>query len=168
MNSIGGSMDKILIGKVVSFHGIKGELRLLSNFPYKDKCFQVGKEVIIDDALYEIASYRRHKQYDMITLKGFNDINQVLFLKNQNVYETRNMLNLAENEYLKEDLLNFEVESTDGKTGVVIDLFDSGSNHYILKVKIENKMIMIPCNPFFIQKIDPKKKIITIQLLEGM
>lgn len=161
-------MDKILIGKVVSFHGIKGEIRLLSKFPYKDKCFQVGKKVMIADTLYEITSYRPHKQYDMITLKGFANINQVLFLKNHNVYQTRKELNLATNEYLREDLLSFQVQVTDGKSGVVVDLFDAGSNHYILKVKIQNKMIMVPYNPVFIKKIDPEKKIITIQLLEGM
>ena len=32
-------MNKIFIGKVVSTHGIKGEIRILSDFPYKDKVF---------------------------------------------------------------------------------------------------------------------------------
>ena len=30
-------MTLIKIGKIVNTHGIKGELRLLSKFPYKDK-----------------------------------------------------------------------------------------------------------------------------------
>ena len=32
-------MTLIKIGKIVNTHGIKGELRLLSKFPYKDKVF---------------------------------------------------------------------------------------------------------------------------------
>ena len=32
-------MDKVYIGKIVSTHGIKGEIRILSDFPYKDKVF---------------------------------------------------------------------------------------------------------------------------------
>ena len=34
-----GNMNKIKIGKIVSTHGIKGEVRILSDFPYKEKVF---------------------------------------------------------------------------------------------------------------------------------
>ena len=35
-------MEKVYIGKIVSTHGIKGELRILSDFPFKDKVFMIG------------------------------------------------------------------------------------------------------------------------------
>ena len=37
-------MDKVYIGKVVNTHGIKGELRILSDFPYKDKVFKINNK----------------------------------------------------------------------------------------------------------------------------
>ena len=37
--SVGGLMEYIKIGKIVNTHGIKGEIRLLSNFKYKEKVF---------------------------------------------------------------------------------------------------------------------------------
>ena len=37
-------MNKIYIGKVVNTHGIKGEIRILSNFEYKDKVFKVNNK----------------------------------------------------------------------------------------------------------------------------
>ena len=40
-------MTLIKIGKIVNTHGIKGELRLLSKFPYKDKVFINNKEYCI-------------------------------------------------------------------------------------------------------------------------
>ena len=43
------NMDKVYIGKIVSTHGIKGELKILSDFDYKSKVFVVGKKIIIDD-----------------------------------------------------------------------------------------------------------------------
>ena len=49
--NLGDNMN-ILIGKVVSTHGIKGELKILSDFPYKDKVFIVGNKLIIDDKEY--------------------------------------------------------------------------------------------------------------------
>ena len=33
-------MDYIYIGKIVNTHGIKGELRIISNFEYKELVFQ--------------------------------------------------------------------------------------------------------------------------------
>ena len=42
-------MDEVYIGKVVGTHGIKGEVRILSDFQFKDKVFIVGKKLIIDD-----------------------------------------------------------------------------------------------------------------------
>ena len=72
-------MDKIYIGKVVKPHGIKGEIRIFSDFPFKDKVFVIGNKLIIDDKTYEIKSYRVHKGYDMVTLDDFSDINQIMF-----------------------------------------------------------------------------------------
>ena len=57
-------MNKIVIGKYVNTHGIKGEIRIKSNFIYKDRVFRVGNEIIIDKP-YIIASYRIHKDYDI-------------------------------------------------------------------------------------------------------
>ena len=41
-------MELIRIGKIVNTHGIKGELRILSKFPYKDKVFVKNMKVYID------------------------------------------------------------------------------------------------------------------------
>ena len=42
-------MDYIYIGEIVNTHGLKGEIRIKSNFPYKDKVFQLGNEIIINN-----------------------------------------------------------------------------------------------------------------------
>ena len=70
-------MDEVYIGKVVGTHGIKGEIRILSDFQFKDKVFVVGKKLIIDDREYVIRSYRKHKNFDMVTLDYYNNINEV-------------------------------------------------------------------------------------------
>ena len=41
-------MKLVKIGKIVNTHGIKGELRLLSKFPYKDKVFIKDMPIYID------------------------------------------------------------------------------------------------------------------------
>ena len=91
-------MDKVYIGKIVSTHGIKGELKILSDFPYKNKVFVVDKKIIIDDKEYTIKSYRVHKNFDMVTLDDYKDINEVLFLLKKKVYFDKDSLLLSDNE----------------------------------------------------------------------
>ena len=81
-------MNKIVIGKYVTTHGIKGEIRIKSDFNEKDKVFKVGNEIIIDKP-YVINSYRVHKGYDMVTLVGVNRIEDIINLKNSLVYIDR-------------------------------------------------------------------------------
>ena len=104
-------MKYIYLGKIVNTHGIKGEIRILSNFDKKELVFQKDFKVYIGNKKeeYQINSYRVHKNYDMITLKGINDINEVLKYKGSNIYINRDDLNLNENEYLLDDLLNMSI-----------------------------------------------------------
>jgi hypothetical protein len=108
-------MNKIFIGKVVSTHGIKGEIRILSDFPYKDKVFIINNKIIIDDKEYIIKSYRVHKGYDMVTLDGFNNINDVLFLLKSNVYISEELLNLDDDEIKKCEEIAYSDNEDEGE-----------------------------------------------------
>ena len=101
-------MNKIVLGKYVNTHGIKGEIRIKSNFPYKSRVFKIGNEIIINDIVYVIKSYRVHKEYDMVTLEGINSINEIPFPKNIKVFVDRDKY-LTEKDYLDSDLIGFIV-----------------------------------------------------------
>ena len=60
-------MELIKIGKIVNTHGIKGELRILSKFPYKEKIFIKNMKLYIDKKDIEtINTYRKHKNFDIV------------------------------------------------------------------------------------------------------
>ena len=101
-------MNKIILGKYVNTHGIKGEIRIKSNFPYKDRVFRINSEIIINDVIYIIKSYRVHKGYDMVTLDKINSINDIPFPKNTNVFIDRDKF-LDKKDYLDSDLIGFIV-----------------------------------------------------------
>lgn len=160
-------MNKIFIGKVVSTHGIKGEIRILSDFPYKDKVFVINNKIIIDDKEYIIKSYRVHKGYDMITLDGFNNINDVLFLLKSNVYISEEILNLDDDEILDDELMTYKVLTKDGKEGIIKEIFKASSTNKILRVMFD-KEVLIPMNSPMIKKIDKGNKEVIVELIEGM
>ena len=160
-------MNKVYIGKIVSTHGIKGELKILSDFPYKDKVFVVGNKIIIDNEDYEIKSYRVHKNFDMVTLNDYKDINEVLFLLKKEVYFDKDKLSLNDNEILDEDLIKYSVLTKDGKEGIIKEIFLASASNKILRVEFDHE-VLIPLSSPIIISIDKENKKIIVELIEGM
>ena len=160
-------MDFIKIGKVVKTHGIKGEIRILSDVPYKDKVFVIGNNIIIDNKEYKITSYRVHKGFDMVTLDGFNNINDVLFLLKKEVYFSKDELNLSDDEILDEELITYSVLTNNGKKGIIKEIFKASESNKILRIELDHE-VLIPINSPMIKKIDKDKKEVLVELIEGM
>ena len=153
---------KILIGKYVNTHGIKGEIRIKSDFKYKEKVFIVGNKIYLNDKDFIINSYRVHKDYDMVTLDGINDINDILPLKGSLVYFDKESLNLNQDEYLDTDLIGFIVYMDNILKGRVVEIEYLNKNKKLLK--ISDKLV-----PFeLIKKIDFEKKEIILEKVEGL
>ena len=162
--------EYIYIGKIVNTHGIKGELRLLSNFKYKEKVFLQNKKIYIGESKKEemIKTYRHHKIFDMITLYGYDNINEVLPFKNENVYVKKNDLDLGENEYLDEDLINLSVIFNNQEVGHVVAIRELNPKNKIIEAIINDKLTMIPYHKDFINNVDLINKKIELNLIEGM
>jgi len=158
-------MDKVYIGKIVSTHGIKGELKILSDFDYKSKVFVVGKKLIIDDREYEIKSYRVHKNFDMVTLDNYTDINEVLFLLKKDVYVSKEELSFNDGEILDSELMEYKVLTNTGKVGIIKEIFKASETNKIIRVLFD-KEVLVPYS--FIKSIDKNKKEVIIELIDGM
>ena len=158
-------MKKVYLGKIVSTHGIKGELKIKSTFPYKEKAFRIGNHLIIEEKKYEIKTYRVHKQFDMVTLDNYHDINEVLFLLKKNVYIEKEELSLEKEEVLDEELIKYQVLTTSGKRGIIKEIFFASPTNKIMRVMID-KEVLVPLNSPLV-KIDVEKQEIRIdEMLE--
>lgn len=160
-------MDKIYIGKVVATHGIKGEIRILSDFSFKEKVFIVGNSLIIGDYEYIIRSYRIHKNFDMVTLNDYHNINEVLFLLHKKVYIDKKDLQLSDNEVLDEELMTYQVLTSDGKRGIIKEIFFASPTNKIIRVMFD-KEILIPFFSPMIEKIDKDKKEVHVSIIQGL
>lgn len=157
-------MDLIKIGKIVSTHGIKGEVRILSDFPFKSKVFVVGNKLIIDNKPYEIKTYRVHKKFDMVTLDDYTDINEVLFLLKKDVYIDKNNLILDDDEVLDSDLISYKVFSNDGKEGIIKEIFMASPSNKVVRIMLDREYLI----PYKIIKIDKNKKCVNVEIIDGM
>lgn len=160
-------MDKIYVGTIVSTHGIKGEIRIISKLEQslKEKVFKVGNSILINDKDYKLRSYRRHKNYDMVLLDDFNNINDVLFLMKQKVYIDSKYIELSAKEDFELNYKEYEVFTSDKQKGVVKALEETGNNYKIMRVVVNNKEELVPYNEHFLKKIDSSKKQVEIELL---
>ena len=161
-------MNLIKIGKIVNTHGIKGELRILSKFPYKDKVFINNMKIYIDKKDIEIINtYRRHKNFDMITLKGYNNINEVLKYKGKYVYIDSSDIKLDNNKYLDEELIGLTVIYENVEKGI-IKYKERYDKTVLFNIKSNNKNYLIPYNDNLIDKIDINNIIIYIKDIIGL
>ena len=158
-------MDLVYVGKIVGTHGIKGELRIKSDFERKEMVFKVGNKIIIDKSEHIIKSYRFHKVFDMITIDEFNNINDVLCFVGKNVYVSRDSLNLKEEDYILSDLIGLDVVFNDTVYGIVKDYMND--KNPLLQIEYE-KNYYIPINSNYIKKVDLNNNRIIVDDIEGL
>ena len=160
-------MNYIYIGDIVNTHGIKGELKIISHFKYKSNVFIKGTPIYIgkNKEKQVINSYRKHKIFDMITLLGFNDINEVLKYKGEPVYIHKNEIKI--DGILNEELIDMDVYNEDSFIGKVTDILNNGV-YDILVIEKENNKNLVPNINEFIKNIDLENKKIQINMIEGL
>lgn len=152
-------MTKIYLGKLVSTHGIKGELKLLSDFEYKNKALKKGMPFYINDQVYNLTSSRVHKQYDLILLDDYQNINDVLFLVGNNVYIEREDLNLENDEYLLSDLMDAKVIEDNEELGIITEVLLGGRNN-LIRVKTCDGEFLIPLIDEYIKEFNLEEHVL--------
>jgi len=105
-------MQRVQIGRVSKPVGLKGELKVQSDF--------LVDEFFIGDQKYTVTKSREYNGDQYYYLDGIDTIEKAEKLKGKLIFANRDALNLDDDEILADDLIGFEVISTDGKKlGVV-------------------------------------------------
>jgi 16S rRNA processing protein RimM len=152
-----------LVGKIISTHGIKGELVIVNKSDFNR--FFVGAKmcVIIEDQEVNltITSLREHKGNFLVTFNKIYDINSVLFLKGKELY-SREKAETQEDEYYYDDLIDKKVCTPDNVVlGKVLSIIDTGSQE-LLEVQLTSGQIkLVPFVDEFVKEIKKTKIIIT-------
>ena len=149
-------MEKIYVGKIINTFGIKGELKIASDFDCPEKVFTLDNTIFINDKKHTITSVRKHQEHYLVCIDNLDNINLVLKYKGFKIYVLRDDLNLNQDEYLIGDLLNMEVLEDNQSFGKVTEVINEPINPLI---KINN-LFYIPLKANYIEKVDTKTKTI--------
>ena len=160
-------MEYIYIGEIINTHGIKGEVRIRSDFKYKKDVFKKDFNLYIGkDKIKEVINtYRVHKNYDMVTFLNINNINDVLKYKGMNVYVNKDELSI--DGILDEDIIGMMVYSNNKEIGKVSEIMKGVANDILVIEKDKNRHL-IPYIDEFIINIDVENKRIDIKEIEGL
>lgn len=160
-------MEYIYIGDIVNTHGLKGELRIISDFKYKEEVFKPGFKIYVgrQKEELEIKTYRQHKNYDMVTLVDVNGIEEAIAYKGDSAYIDRNSLKV--DGYFDEDLIGLKAFTDDNFVGEVSDILKNKAND-ILVINLDKKRYLVPNRPEFIHKVDLTEQRIDINNIKGL
>ncbi len=163
----------VCLGRVSSFHGTAGELKVRSSLDIQRiapqlECVYIGQTEDLA-APYPVEFIRSREKQVILKLTGADSREAVGSLRGDFIYIPRDELGeLPSDEYYVSDLINLRVmDDTETELGVVQDVLENPANDILVIQKDQNEQL-IPMVGSFIQQIDLKNGIIRVQLIEGL
>ncbi len=166
----------VSVGKILNFHGIKGEARVgysksqLDFFLSLDKVYLKGSD---NNYLpFRIVSSKPHKNFIIVKFEGIDSINDLLQYKGALLFVEDSVIreNLDEDEFLIDELVGLSVfDNADGKKlGFVIGVSNNGASDLISVKTSSKKVCLVPFVKAIVPVVDIKNKKIMINNLEGL
>jgi len=163
----------VSIGKILNFHGVKGEAKLgytknreefLSRVEFV--YIKIGEEY----KKFEIENLKFTPKCAIVKFKGINSLNEILPYKGLVVFidESTAREFLEKDEFLIDELVGMNVYDGDKRVGSVVGVSNNGASD-LLSVKTNSKNIcLVPFVKAIVTSVDIKTKRIQINNLEGL
>ena len=163
------------VGKIVNTHGIRGEVRVISqtDFPelrYKKGAkltlFQEGKQPL----KLTIASHRKHKNFDLLTFEGYLTINDVEKFRDGILKVSEyDLTDLEENEYYYYEIIGLNVLDENGELlGTIKEILSPGANDVWVVQRKGKKDALIPYIDSVVKEIDLDANEVHVEIPEGL
>ena len=169
-------MDKFIsVGKILNFHGIKGEAKVGFSKNRQDFFLALDKVFVKQGSEYkelEILSSKPNNKFIIVKFKGIDSINDLLPYKGELLFVNELTIreNLEEDEFLIDELVGMEVFDIENgnKLGFVIGVSNNGATD-LLSIKTNSKHIcLVPFVKAIVPDVDIKNRKIMIKNIEGL
>ena len=164
----------ISIGKILNFHGIKGEVK--AGFTAgKESLLKSLKQVFVFQnnvkTAYDIESVRFHKNFAIIKFKQINSINEVMAVKGLllHIYEETLKSGLDKDEFLISDLSGLCAYDTEGnKIGIVSGIGDNNATNLLEIQKTDGLKFLVPFVKEWVPVVDIDNGKIVVNMIDGI
>lgn len=165
------------IGKILSFHGIKGELKVgytqgkESQLKNIKEIFAVKEENPSYLIKLTIEQLRFHKNFAIIKFKEINSVDEVLEVKGAFLKAKKSELEkyLEEGEFYVDDLVGMDVFDIEGNDiGEVKGIIDIKEENLLEISDKNNKKYLIPFVKDLVPEVDIKNRKVVIKSIPGL
>lgn len=163
------------VGKIVNTHGIRGEVRVISTTDFTEERYQVGEQLFLfhdnQDVLpLTIASYRRHKNFDLLSFEGYPNINDVEAFRDGILkISEKQMGELDEHEYYYHEIIGLVVvDENDKEIGKITEILSPGANDVWVVKRKGKKDALIPYIESVVKDIDLTEGVVHVEIPEGL
>jgi 16S rRNA processing protein RimM len=165
--------EPVLLGKIIATHGVKGQLRV---FLFSGEFSSIaGLDTIMVKApnsgmeTFEVAAAARHGKKVLLTLKNYDNVNQVLHLVGRELYVERDQLpELPEGEYYWRDLVGLRVVTDQGEMlGTLTEIIATGSND-VYVVQGREREYLIPALEEVVLEVNLDDGVMKVSPPEGL
>ena len=164
------------VGKIVNTHGIRGEVRIISKTDFADERYKSGNRLFLfmpqsnSPLELTVKSHRTHKNFDLVTFDGYDNINKVESMKGGILKVPESQLGALDNdEFYYHEIIGCLVTTIDGEEiGKVSEILSPGANDvWVIKGK-GGKDILIPNIESVVKEVNVKEKMVVIDPIEGL
>ncbi|MBG9784290.1 ribosome maturation factor RimM [Shouchella lehensis] len=164
------------VGRLVNTHGVRGEVRVLSNTDFGEERFAIGSQLKVASSpdekgtLIQVKSHRKHKNFDLLTFEGYTNMNEVEEFKGKYMYVSEKQLSeLGENEFYYHEIIGCQAIDEDGHSlGMIKEIIETGANDVWVVERKGKKDLLLPYIEDVIKEVNLNEGIVKVHLLEGL
>ncbi|MCD6449766.1 MAG: 16S rRNA processing protein RimM [Thermotogaceae bacterium] len=163
--------SSLSIGVLSKAHGLNGELRFVVFTNILELLEDLDEVFLYNDRekrgfYLEVESIREGPKSFLIKFEEFDTREEAEKLVGFEVYVPRDKLpELAENEYMYDEIEGCEVFEDGEDIGKVVDIIDTGANE-VLVVRKDKKEKLVPFIKDYIEEVDLERREIKVRKLE--
>ena len=160
------------IGKIVSTHGVRGEMRVnpwCQNFDL----FKQSKELYLDGSGREqltVTGVRKHGNIVLLKAEQVDTMEKAQALRNRILYMDKESVTLRDGEYFVQDIIGCKVyDISDGEfLGDISAVSETGANDVWHIDTPGGEQVLIPKIPLVVKEVDVESKKVLIEKMKGL
>lgn len=167
-------MEYLSVGQIVRTIGLKGEIKVYPSTSFRDSRFKKGNHLFILDENNEVVReltikiHRVNGDCDNLVFEEISSIEEAEPLLHQYLCVVKDEADLKKDQYFYSDLVGMDVVFDNGKEIGKVLKVEEFTTYQTLRVKTDEKDVLIPFVKAFIQDVDLASKKITIKFIEGL
>ena len=156
---------KLVVGKIVGVHGIKGLVKLISYTEQKDHIFKYPPYYLHKKKIDEIKFHFKQKDKFVCEIPNCKNRDDAMKLINLDISINRsNLPSLDKEEFYQNDLIGYKIQNKKKDNFGIIHNFHNFGAGLICEAKVNEKIYYLPFSRKFLLEINNSSKTIILDL----